>query len=90
MASKRNLKKQINYIINELFTECLIRKVLFQKEDNAKAFDELMEKLAGMHREFTGRLSHVEPGNTKGFYKKFHEDFNRQAGEIVDSLTKLS
>lgn len=89
MASKRNLKKQVNYIINELFTECLVRKVLFPKEENIKILDELLEKLQAIHSEFIGRLSHVEPGNTKGFYKKFHEDFNREMNAVIESITQL-
>lgn len=89
MASKRNLKKQVNYIISELFTECLVCKAIFPKEENEKKLDELIEKIVDMQNEFIGRLNHVEPGNIKGSYKKFHEDFNREVGTIIESISKL-
>jgi len=40
MSSRRNLKKQVNYIAGELFTECMI------KESTAYSFlEQLQQKL---------------------------------------------
>ena len=41
MASRRELKKNVNYIAGELFTECLINSMFIPGTDKAKA-DELM------------------------------------------------
>ena len=38
---------------------------------------ELMAEILKMQDEFISRISHTEPGNVKGFYKKsFVADFN--------------
>lgn len=88
MASRRILKKNINYIAGELFTECLVNSLYVPGTDKQKA-DGLMTKILGMQDEFISRISHTEPGNVKGFYKKLRSDFNAQVDEIIDEMGKL-
>lgn len=88
MASRRNLKKNINYIAGELFAECLVNGLYVLGTDKKKT-DDLMAEILKMQDEFISRISHSEPGNTKGFYKKLHADFNAKVGEIIDAMGKL-
>ena len=88
MASRRELKKNVNYIAGELFTECLVNSLYVPRTDQAKV-SELMGKVLEMQDEFISRISHTEPGNVKGFYKKFHEDFDKAVGEIIDGISNL-
>lgn len=89
MASRRNLKKNVNYIAGELFTECLINSMFIPGTDKSKA-DELMTEILKMQDEFVCRINHTEPGNVKGFYRKFRADFNAEIDKIADSIGKLS
>lgn len=89
MASRRQLKKNVNYIAGELFTECLINSTFVPGTDKAKA-DELMGEILCMQAEYLSRLSHTQPGNVKGFYKKFREDFNAKVNEIIDAIGNLN
>ena len=43
-----------------------------------------------MQDEFVTRISHTEPGNVKGFYKKFRADFNAKVNEIIEAIGKLN
>lgn len=88
MASRRELKKNVNYIAGELFMECLVNSLYVPGTDKAKA-DKLMTEVLEMQDEFVSRISHTEPGNVKGFYKKFREDFNKKVNEIIDGIGKL-
>jgi hypothetical protein len=88
MVSRKNLKKNINYIAGELFTECLVHSMYVPGTDKEKA-DELMAEILKMQDEFVSRISHTEPGNVKGFYKKFLSDFNAKVGEIIEAMGKL-
>lgn len=88
MASRKNLKKNINYIAGELFTECLVHSMYVPGTDKEKA-DELMAEILKMQDEFVSRISHTEPGNVKGFYKKFREDFNKEVDAIIDAIGNL-
>ena len=56
--------------------------------DKQKA-DDLMAEILKMQDEFVSRISHTEPGNVKGFYKKFLLDFNAKIDEIIDAMGKL-
>ena len=89
MASRRELKKTVNYISGELFSECLINSMFVPGTDKTKA-DELMAEILKMQDEFISRISHTEPGNVKGFYKKFRSDFNAKVNEIIDAIAKLN
>ena len=89
MAKRRELKKNVNYIAGELFSECLINSKFIPGTDKKKA-DELMGEIIKMQDEFISRISHTEPGNVKGFYKKFRSDFNAKVNEIIDAIAKLN
>lgn len=89
MASRRELKKTVNYISGELFAECLVNSMFVPGTDKAKA-EELMAEVLKMQDEFLSRISHTEPGNVKGFYKKFRADFNAKVNEIIDAIAKLN
>lgn len=88
MAKRRTLKKSINYICSELFAECVALthyKVNVKQED----VDNIMTQILLMHDEFICRISHTEPGNVKGFYKKLRADFNAQLNDIVSAISQL-
>lgn len=88
MASRRTLKKNVNYIAGELFTECIVISLYVPGTDKKKA-DELMAEILNMQDEFISRISHTEPGNVKVFYKKLRADFNAKVDEIIDAMGKL-
>ena len=89
MASRRELKKNVNYIAGELFAECVVCSLLIPGTDKQKA-DDVMAQILKMQDEFVSRISHTEPGNVKGFYKKFRTDFNSKVNEIIDAIEKLN
>ena len=88
MASRRNLKKDISYVIGDLFTECLIYKELVPGPDK-NAADELIIELLKIDDEFTTRISHTEPGNAKQYYRALYKDFNESIAKVTDKLVKL-
>lgn len=89
MASRRQLKKNVNYIAGELFSECLINSMFVPGTDKAKT-DALMGEILSMQNDIVSRISHTEPGNVKGFYKKLRTDFNAKVNEIIDAMAKLN
>ena len=88
MASRRNLKKDISYVIGDLFTECLIYKELVPGTDK-NAADELIIELLKIDDEFTTRISHTEPGNAKQYYRALYKEFNESIAKVTDKLVKL-
>ena len=49
-----------------------------------------MAEILKMQDEFISRISHTEPGNVKGFYKKLNEDLNKEIKVVADELAKAT
>lgn len=84
MASRKNLKKTVNYIIGEIYTDCMILQAI-KKTDDAKVED-VLNDLMDVQSDFVTRISHTEPGNVKGFYSQFYKDFNDRVDAIYAKL----
>ena len=88
MANRRELKKYVNYVTSELFIECLVNKLYVPNTDKEKA-DKLMAEILNLQNDFINRISHTEPGNDKGYYKKFYSYFNENINHIIEALNNL-
>ena len=93
MAKRRTLKKNINYICSELFAECVALthyKVDIKQEDVDNVMTRiLLMQAINLRQDIISRISHTEPGNVKGFYKKLRMDFNAQVSDIVSTISQL-
>ena len=88
MASRRDLKRDISYVIGDIFTECLIYKELVPGTDK-NAADKLIVDLLRIDNEFITRISHTEPGKAKEYYRALVKDFQKEISAVIDKLTKL-
>lgn len=89
MSNKRNLKRNINYVCGELFSEVIAASQYNDKisQDDVKA---LLASVLVIHSDYVRRVSHVEPGlEPKQFFKKLTLDFNKQVSEIIDQVGNL-
>lgn len=89
MASKRDIKKRVNYICSELFAECVATSLYGgnKDEENVKA---LMHTILSIHHDYVCRISHVEPGlPAKKYFSDFSKSFNGQVNEIIDQISNL-
>lgn len=80
MAKRRNLKKRITYIAGDLFLASLMTGI------NREAVMSAVHNVLAL----IPRISHTEPGNVKGFYKKLHEDLNKEIKAVADELAKIT
>ena len=79
MASRRKLKKQISYIAGDLFLASLVEGV--NREVVVEATHEVIELIP--------RISHTQPGNVKGYYKKLREDLDKAIAKVAEELEKI-
>ncbi len=89
MASRRELKKKVNYIMGDLFAECLVQKEFIPGTDKEKA-EQLLTQILEAHEDFISRISHTEAANVKGFYRKYRKDFQAKVDEIIGAIEKLN
>lgn len=89
MASRKDLKKSIGYIIGDLVTECIVRYNYVPGTDK-NATEECIGQLLDIYSEFVIRVSHTEPGQAKVYYRAFNKDFNDRLAEVMEKMTSLS
>ena len=90
MANKRDLKRTINYITSELFAETVAAS-LYNGKPTQEDVDGILSAIVMINGDYISRVSHPEPGITKGeYYKKLTVDFNKQVSEIIDQISNLA
>lgn len=88
MANKRHLKKSINCIADMLIDNCIILHQNLSEEysqDVLKHAEHILET----RNEHLRRVSHPEPGNIKGSYRKIKESYSKEVGNIINDLSTL-
>ena len=85
---RKDLKKHISYLCGELLAECIAASQ-YGKGDNKQDIENVMMSILKMQNDLICRLSHVEPGSTRPFFKKLREDMQKQTDEIVDQIQNL-
>ena len=88
MANRRKIKKQINLICGELFAE-VVAMTLYTPNINKQIADDVMTSILKLQDEMLRRVSHTQPGNVKGFYKKLCADMDSHVDEIFDQIANL-
>lgn len=88
MANKRILKRKINYVCSELFSEVVAASYSIKAdEENVKA---LLTSILVIHNDYIRRISHVEPGMPANkFFKDLITKFNKQVSEIIDQISNI-
>ena len=89
MANKRSLKKAINQICEELFTEGVAAS-LYGNEVSKENTEALLVAVVKTQRNYISRVSHPEPGiKAHAYYKDLREKFAAQVSEIVDQINNM-
>lgn len=86
---RKELKKRINYLCGELLAEC-VAMLHYHKKENAHDVENVMLSIAKMQDDWICRLSHVEPGSTRIFFRKLHEDMQKRTDDIIDQIQNLA
>lgn len=89
MASRRNLKKHINYVTDVIAGLCML-ECMEATGEKKKEYRQLSFDIMDTRWEMISRISHTEPGNVKGFYKKLHSDFSTQTQSFFKRLEELA
>jgi len=85
---RKDLKKHINYLCGELLAEC-IAVSQFTSRDNIQDIENVAMSILKMQDDWICRLSHIEPGSKKLFFKKLKEDMQKRTDEIIDQIQNL-
>jgi hypothetical protein len=89
MANIRRLKKNLNYLTNELVSECLTYQYFNKDVDNQKV-NKILSDILNNHNELIGRINNCkiknDPKKVKEYYKEIISDFKKS----IDCLDNLA
>ncbi len=89
MAKRRQLKKIINCICSDLFSECIAASLYSNNKKNDEA-NAILTSIIIVRNDYICRISHIEPGlKAKTYFKKLKESFCIHVSEITDSIANL-
>ena len=77
MANRKRLKKSIKIVTGELFADCVALAHIGQGD--SEKLQGLMVEVLALH--FVARLSHVEKGEEKKFFKKLRDEFTQKVND---------
>lgn len=89
MASRKNLKKVIAFIVDDLATEAFFAS--YDANGDTEAWVALFNRIFGLNNEYVARVNHVEPGMpAKKYFNALCDSFNAEAKAIHDEIVALS
>lgn len=89
MTNKRELKKQINLICEELFVDFVAASLYGNSPDQAAA-EAVLFSIAKLQNNYISRVSHPEPGMPASkYYRDLKEQFSKEVSEILDHINNL-
>lgn len=93
MSNKRNLKKDIDYLVFEVISDCLA----FSEVHAGKKSDEVTEIITdavSLRNDLIARVNHPDgkdnPKIIKAFYQKVEKDLMEGVNTLFDRLSALS
>ncbi len=90
MANKRNLKKGINFICDNLVAECFAIAIYNSNNAKTEMVDDTIASILQMHRDYINRISHPEPGMPqKTYFKVLKTDFIQSVNEVIDNIKNI-
>ncbi|MDR4987818.1 MAG: hypothetical protein RG741_03125 [Bacteroidales bacterium] len=93
MASRKNLKSDINYLIDEVVGTCLMHKSMNDKKDH-KMFDELIEEALKLREDLIRKVNQPKPGegdkNLRAYYRTVYSELLNKVNGYFEKLQKTS
>ena len=89
MASRKNLKKVIAFVVDELATEAFL--LSYDAESNAEAWVDVFNRIFAINKEYIARVNHVQPGMPASqYFNALCDSFNAETKAILEEINKLA
>ena len=92
MANKRTIKKDIDFLVYQVVSDCYTFKYLFPDKDQKEA-DKIIEEAIDTRNELFMRVNHPDGKDNKKLvkihYKKINEDLLSKIDNYFDRLNKM-
>nr|WP_317631167.1 hypothetical protein [uncultured Flavobacterium sp.] len=83
MASVRNLKKNVNFVLGDIITEVI------WIGNNAEAGEEIVQETITAYDDLITRINAKNVENKKSHFAKINADFKNVANQLVEKVNAL-
>lgn len=88
MASIKNLKKDIDYILGDIMDECEFRE-LSNPDAHTKTSESIKQDIFTVFDELTAKIHVKDIENKKAHYGSIRAELQSKATELLDRVNKL-
>lgn len=88
MASKRILKKNVNYLFGDLIDECYLWMLINPEKDAAKA-NEIVDEAVEYYDDVMSKIASREIENANKYFNLLNNEVEQRATELVDKINAL-
>ncbi|MDY0781644.1 hypothetical protein [Tenacibaculum sp. IB213877] len=88
MASVKNLKKDINYILGDIIEECYVWELVNPKADTKKS-EAIIDEAIATFDELIVKVNNKDVENKKAHFKQISQELETKANALVDKVNSL-
>ncbi|MCM4154626.1 hypothetical protein [Gramella sp. AN32] len=88
MASKRLLKRDVNYVMGDIIDAAYIHQMAHPKEDAAKS-EAIVDEAIKEYDELISRINKKDVDNKKSHFKSIEKDLETKANALVEKVNAL-
>ncbi|APG60049.1 hypothetical protein [Christiangramia salexigens] len=88
MASKRLLKKDVNYVFGDIIDAAYIHQMANPKEDTAKS-EAIVEEAIANYDELITKINRRDVENKPKHFKAIQTDLEAKAKDLIEKLNAL-
>jgi hypothetical protein len=93
MAKRRDLKKDIDYLVYEVISDCFVYSGI-HPEDNSEEVSKIINDAVGFRNDLIARINNPEdkdnPKIIRTFYKSVEKDLIKGVDKLFNRLSALS
>ncbi len=84
MASKREIKKEVNFLFEEMIADAILIREINKNQEQQKTVDSLIMKSIDKHEELIIRINHFETRDKKQSVKQYFSSVAKEAIDFFD------
>ena len=88
MASKRLLKRDVNYVMGDIIEAAYVHQLANPKQD-AKKTEEIVDEAIKGFDELMAKINQKKIENKKQHFKSIEKDLETKAKDLVEKINKL-
>lgn len=88
MATKREIKKEVNFLFEEMIADTILIREIKNDEKKQKTVDAIIMESINKHEDLISRINHPENNDEKQSLKQYYSKIAKDAVDCFDETYK--